>query len=194
MGLFKSKAQKEFEKKAVIRKTLNTIQKQINQLEQQKKVYIDAARRAKKLGLKAQYDLAVTGLRMTMAQQKRAQEMQLNYELFSQMKDMTAMTSDFLAGLSLLSKEMTKLTDQKEFAKVQQQFQKAMQGAQIQTEQMETYLDMSQAEFDAGISDPDTISDAEIDSLLDEQSASEEMEDMDLDAEIEALKKKTGVK
>ena len=190
MGLFKSKAQKELEKRTVIRKTLNSIQKQINQLEQQKKVYIEAAKRAKKLGLKPQYDLAVTGLRMTMAQQKRAQEMQLNYEIFSQLKDMTAMTGDFLAGLSVLSKEMTKLTDQKEFAKVQQQFQKAMQGAQIQTEQMETYLDMSQAEFDAGVTDPDTITDAEINSLLDEQGERDELENIDLDAEIEALQKK----
>jgi hypothetical protein len=190
MGLFKSKAQKEYEKKIVIRKTLTNIQKQINSLEQQKKVYINAAKKAKQLGLKPQYDLAVTGLRMTMAQQKRAQEMQLNYEIFSQMKDMTAMTSDFLQGLSVLSKEMTKLTDQKEFAKVQQQFQKAMQGAQMQTEQMETYLDMSQSEFNSSVTDPNSITDDEIGKLLDEQSSQDEIASIDLDAEIAELQKK----
>ena len=132
--------------------------KQISKLEDQKKVYISAAKRAKKLGLMNQYNLAVTGLKMTMAQQKRAQEMLLNFEITSQMKDMTVMTHEFLGGLSLLSKEMTKLTNSKDFAKVQQQFEAAMEGVQTQTEQMDIYLAM------------DEVSDDDIDKRLDEIS------------------------
>ena len=189
MGWFKTKAEKEFEKRAIIRKTLNTISKQIEALEQQKKVYIEAAKKAKKLGLKPQYDLAITGLRMTMAQQKRAQEMQLNYEIFSQLRDMTAMTGEFLKGMSILSKEMTKLTDQKEFAQVQKQFLKAMQSVQVQTEQMETYLDMSQTEFASSVADPSTVSEQEIGELIDEQVGQEVSDEMDVDAEIERLER-----
>ena len=189
MGWFKTKAEKECEKRAIIRKTLNTISKQIEALEQQKKVYIEAAKKAKKLGLKPQYDLAITGLRMTMAQQKRAQEMQLNYEIFSQLRDMTAMTGEFLKGMSILSKEMTKLTDQKEFAQVQKQFLKAMQSVQVQTEQMETYLDMSQTEFASSVADPSTVSEQEIGELIDEQVGQEVSDEMDVDAEIERLER-----
>ena len=189
MSLFKSKAQKELEKRALIRKTLNSIAKQIEALEQQKKVYIEAAKKAKRLGLKPQYDLAITGLRMTMAQQKRAQEMQLNYEIFSQLRDMTAMTGEFLKGMSVLSKEMIKLTDQKEFANVQQQFLKALESVRTQTAQMETYLDMSQTELSATVVDPSGVSQQEIDELIEDQVAEEASDEMDVDAEIERLQR-----
>ena len=153
MGLFKSKQEKEIEKKMLVKKTINQMNKHIAILEGQKKVYLDAAKRAKKQGLKAQYDLAITGLKMTLAQQKRAQEMLLNFEITSQLKDMTQMTHDFLGGLSILSKEMTKLTNSKEFAKVQEQFEAAMEGVQTQSEQMEVYLETSATEFDANKGD-----------------------------------------
>ena len=113
MGLFKSKQEKEIEENMLVKKTINQMNKHIAILEGQKKVYLDAAKRAKQQGLKAQYDLAITGLKMTLAQQKRAQEMLLNFEITSQLKDMTQMTHDFLGGLSVLSKEMTKLTSSK---------------------------------------------------------------------------------
>ena len=190
MGLFKTKQEKEIEKKMLVKKTVNQMNKQISKLEDQKKVYISAAKRAKKLGLINQYNLAVTGLKMTMAQQKRAQEMLLNFEITSQMKDMTVMTHDFLSGLSLLSKEMTKLTNSKDFAKVQQQFEAAMEGVQTQTEQMDIYLDMSQTEFNTQTGDTSAISDDEINALIDEEIAMDEISDDDIDKQLNEISKK----
>ena len=190
MGLFKTKQEKEIEKKMLVKKTINQMNKQISKLEDQKKVYISAAKRAKKLGLMNQYNLAVTGLKMTMAQQKRAQEMLLNFEITSQMKDMTVMTHEFLGGLSLLSKEMTKLTNSKDFAKVQQQFEAAMEGVQTQTEQMDIYLDMSEGEFNAHTGDTNAISDDEINSLIDQELAIDEVSDDDIDKQLDEISKK----
>ncbi len=190
MGLFKTKQEKEIEKKMLVKKTINQMNKQISKLEDQKKVYISAAKRAKKLGLMNQYNLAVTGLKMTMAQQKRAQEMLLNFEITSQMKDMTVMTHEFLGGLSLLSKEMTKLTNSKDFAKVQQQFEAAMEGVQTQTEQMDIYLDMSEGEFNAHTGDTNAISDDEINSLIDQELAMDEVSDDDIDKQLDEISKK----
>ena len=113
MALFKSKQEKEIEKKMLVKRTINTMNKQINALEEQKKVFVEKAKTAKKNGLEAQYNLALTGYKMTLLQQKRAQEMLLNFEITSQMKDMTMMTKEFLGGMSVLSKEMARLADEK---------------------------------------------------------------------------------
>jgi len=73
MAWFKSKQQKEIEKKMLIKRTINSMNKQINKLEDQKQVFIEAAKRAKQKDLTAQFNLALSGYKMTVQQQKRAQ-------------------------------------------------------------------------------------------------------------------------
>ena len=147
MAWFKSKQQKEIEKKMLIKRTINTMNKQINKLEDQKRVFVEAAKRAKEKDLDAQFNLALSGYKMTVQQQKRAQEMLLNFEITAQMKDVTMMTSEFLKGMSSISKEMTKLADAKEFAKIQAQFEEAMAAVETQTDQMDNFMEMSQETF-----------------------------------------------
>lgn len=83
---------KEMQKRMLIKKTISAMEKQIQKLEEQKKVYIEAGKQAKLKGLTAQYNLALSGLKMTIMQQKRVLEMKLNFEITSQMKDMSQMT------------------------------------------------------------------------------------------------------
>ena len=73
--LFKSKQEKEIEKKMLVKRTINTMNKQINKLEDQKQVFIDAAKRAKEKALDAQYKLALSGYKMTVQQQRRASQL-----------------------------------------------------------------------------------------------------------------------
>ncbi len=190
MGLFKTKQEKELEEKMQVRKTLSQMQKHIDKLEAQKKVYIKAAKKSKRLGLTAQFNLAVTGLKMTMSQQKKAQEMMLNFEIVSQMKDMSSMTHEFLNGLSVVSKAMVKLTDSKEFAKVQAQFEAAMSGVELQQEQMDMFLDSSASEYSSQSGDSNSISDDEIMSLIDEQVGQDETSEDDITAELSKLRKR----
>lgn len=190
MGLFKSQQTKEIEKKMLVRKTLNTMNKHIKQLEDQKDVYIQAAKTAKQKALPMQYNLAISGLKMTIAQQKKAYEMLLNFEITSQMKDMSLMTSEFLMGMGVLSKEMARLTNNKEFEKVQQQFEVAMQGVEMQTEKMDMFLEMNQSTFAQHATDGNRISEDEIHSLIDEQAAQGETAADDIDKEIDAVRKK----
>ena len=186
MALFKSKQEKEIEKKMLIKRTINTMNKQINTLEEQKKVFVEKAKTAKKNGLDAQYNLALTGYKMTLLQQKRAQEMLLNFEITSQMKDMTMMTKEFLGGMSVLSKEMAKLADEKEFIKVQKQFELAMGNAERQAEQMDMFMET----FKSAQGSTDSIDDKEIKELIDRQAEMDELDDDAIDKELEALKKK----
>ena len=190
MGIFKSKATKALEQKMAIKKTINSMNKQISELEKAKQVYIDKAKIAKKNGLETQYNLALSGYKLTIAQQKRAQEMLLNFELTSQMKDMSAMTGEFLQSMSILSKEMVKLTKDKEFFKVQQEFEKAMQGVATRTEQMDVFMEMSEEGFANSTTSEDTISDEEFAKIIEEESVQDELTSDKIDSEIAELKKK----
>lgn len=190
MGLIKTKAEKEIEKRMLVKKTLNQMNKQIEKLEEQKQVYIDAAKRATREGLSAQVNLALSGLKMTMSQQKKAKEMLLNFEITSQMKDMSMMTTEFLKAMGSLSKEMVKLTDNKQFMEVQKEFEKAMDGVQMQTEQMDVFLDMNQGTFASASKDSSGVTDAEVKSMIDEELSQETIGDASIDQEIEQIKKK----
>ncbi|MFR6055875.1 MAG: hypothetical protein ACLUHK_04695 [Eubacteriales bacterium] len=190
MALFKSKQEKEIEKKMLVKRTINTMNKQINALEEQKKVFVEKAKTAKKNGLEAQYNLALTGYKMTLLQQKRAQEMLLNFEITSQMKDMTMMTKEFLGGMSVLSKEMARLADEKEFIKVQKQFELAMGNAERQAEQMDMFMETSQDTFKSAQGSTDSIDDKEIKEMIDRQAGLDEFGDDAIDKELEELQKK----
>ena len=191
MGLFKSKQQKELEKKMLVKRTINTMNKQINKLEDQKQVFVDAARRAKEKDLQAQYNLALSGYKMTVQQQRRAQEMLLNFEITAQMKDVTMMTSEFLHGMSDISKEMTKLADAKEFAKIQAQFETAMLAVETQTDQIDNFMEMSQETFyNAGKDKTGKMTDEEFAKFIDEQASMDGLSDANIDKEINELKKK----
>ncbi|MBP3431964.1 MAG: hypothetical protein J6K39_03835 [Clostridia bacterium] len=192
MGLFKSKQQKEIEKKMLIKRTINTMNKQINRLEEQKKVFIEAAKRAKLKDLDTQFNLALSGYKMTVQQQKRAQEMLLNFEITAQMKDVTMMTSEFLRGMSDISKEMTKLADAKEFAKIQAQFEEAMVAVETQTDQMDNFMEMSQETFYNAGKDKSgkQMSDEELEKFIMEQATQDELSTESIEKEMEELRKK----
>lgn len=188
----KMSQKKEMKKKMLIRKTIASMDKQIKKLEEQKTVYINAAKLAKRKGLTAQLNLALTGLKMTMAQQKRVYEMKLNFEITAQMKDMAGMTTEFLGGMSTLSKEMMRLTKEKDFLKVQEQFNEAMASAENQTEMLQDFMDESSSAFASGVPTSED-NDAEIENMIASLTGSEESgDDMDaqIEKELEAIKKK----
>ena len=115
--MFGNKEKKEMEKRLLVKRTIASMNKQIEKLEQQKKFFLDKAVEARKKGLDSQLVTAMNGYKTTAMHLKRTQEMLLNFELTSQMKDMTMMTSEFLRSMGSLSKEMGKLADDKEFVK-----------------------------------------------------------------------------
>lgn len=192
MGLIKSKREKELEQKMLVRKTITNLEKQISQLEDKKKIALEKAKQAKKGGFEAEYGLAQSMYKISVTQQNRAKEMLLNFELVTQLKDMASLTSEFLKGLSSLSKEMVKLTNNKEFLKVQQQFDQALTGVEQQSEQIDLFMDESEGRFKEQSQSKDAISNDEFDKLIDEQVSQDEIgsDEIDIDAELESLRKK----
>lgn len=182
-------SKKEIKKKMLIKQTINTMNKQIQKLEEQKKVYIEAGKQAKQNGLTAQYNLALSGLRMTIAQQKRVYEMKLNFEITSQMKDMSAMTSEFLKGMGSLSKDMMKLTKEKDFLKVEKQFIEAMTSVEIQTEQMENFMDKTESVFSSTYAGTESDN-KELEVLIGNESVTDNLTEQQIEKELEELKKR----
>lgn len=192
MGLFKSKQEKDLEQKLAIKKTLNNLNKQIADLEAKKKTAIEKARVARENGLTAEYNLALSLYRASVSQQKRAREMLLNFEITTQMKDMASLTKEFLKGLSVLSREMVKLTNNKDFLKVQQEFEKAITGVETQTQQLDNMMDKSEEKFTTATNTEEAISDEDFANLVDEMSTQENANDdlANLDEELKNLRKK----
>lgn len=189
MGIFKSREQRELEQKQLIKRTVYNMNKQIEALEEQKKSFAEKATRAKANGLDAQYELAITGYRLTLLQQKRAQEMLLNFEITSQLKDMALMTKQFLGGMSALSTQMSRLADGSDFERISRQFKEAMNKAQGQAEQMENFMRDSRTAF-RGAAEGAVTDEAELERITEERAASGEFSDDAVDREIEQLRKK----
>ncbi len=182
-------SKKEIQKRMLIKKTISEMDKQIQKLENQKKSYIEAGKQAKQKGLTAQYNLALSGLKMTIVQQRRVYEMKLNFEITSQMKDMTNMTADFLKGMSSLSKDMMKLTKESDFLKVQKQFSEAMMSVEVQAEQMEAFMDETQSSFSTSTSGSEDDR-KELEQLITNEATVDGSTESEIEKELELLKKK----
>ncbi len=169
--MFKSKTEKEFERKMKIKKTISEMNKFISQIEAKKKKLIEQASLAKLKGIDSQYVLAVQGLKIALAQQKRVETMLLNFEITSQLKDISKMTQGFFESMSIFSKELSHDTKSKDLAKIQSQFEKAMQKSQMQTERLEAFLDSTESIFENLSVDTNAVTDSEIEKLIENQAS-----------------------
>ena len=194
MGLFKTKAEKEFDKKMAIKKTINEMNKQIEKLEKSEQYFLDVAKKAKEQNLPSQLTLAINALKSTIAQKKKVQEMLLNFQIMTQTKDMLLTTSEFLKGMGSLSKDMAKLCNDKEFAKVSVQFEQAMMATEAQTERVESFLENSKDSFQnlTKIEDGGKVKDEDIYAILDAQTGAESTGNEELDEIGKKLKEKLG--
>ena len=181
--MFKSKSQKELEMKMALKKTVREMERQIKKLDEQKEAFIKEGKQAYEKGLKQQFSLAVSGLRITLGQKKKVESMLLNLRITAQLKDISQMTVDFLGQMKAVSREMIKLTNEKAFQKVAVDFEFAMDKFSNQAEQMETFLEDSDASFKDTMVDQNEIKDEEVISLIfDELQATGEVKDASFEA------------
>ena len=181
-----NKAAKEMKRKMEIRQTLTGINKYVNNLIAQQDKYQQLAKKAKEKGATSQYNLALNGLKACMVQRKKAEEMMLNIQLASQMRDLTQMTATFLTTLQTISKDMIKTTKAMDFAKVITNFDTAIGNVENSTEQLDVLLDSSSSSYESLFSGSD---DKELNKLIDENSNDENEINLELDKKIEEAEK-----
>lgn len=185
-------AKKELEKRMLVKKTISNMNKQIEKLEAQKQVYLDACKQAKEKGLSSQYNLAVSGLKMCMLQQKKIYAMKLNFEITSQMKDMMQLTQEFLKGMGSLSKDMTKLTKEKDFNKVEKEFNQAMENAERREMEMEMFMEETETSFAQSSGGANKELEAEINTLVENSMGENTSDEVNVQEEVNELLKKLG--
>ena len=165
MKLFKSKAEKEQERKMLVRQSMRELKKRIQKLEAQQKNYIADARKAREEGLPDMELLAKNALKMTVTERKRTYRMLLQARIISQMKDMNAMTNEFLKAVQVISKDIAASAGL-DIAKITGDLKFAMDKVTMQTENLNDMLENSQDEVGEFSEDNSVISDEEIDKMI----------------------------
>ena len=84
---------------------------------------------------------------------------------------------------------MMKLTKESDFAKVQKQFTEAMMGVEVQTEQMEEFMNETESSFTTASAGTEEEN-KELDSLMTNEASVESSIESEIDKELESLKKK----
>jgi hypothetical protein len=196
MGLFANiRENKAIKQKLFIKKAINNMRRIVNKMDDQKQLYITKAKAAKLKGADTQVNLAMNALKMTIAYQRKAEEMMLNFEIAYQMKDLGAMTAQFFKGISVLSKEMQAIANSNKFVKVQKAFEKAMVGMETQSMNLEVFLDSSQDAFEGVSNEAKGIDDTEIKKLIDTEAGESEAKlDTDIEAKLNEVKKAIDIK
>ena len=178
----KSKEEKLVAQRMAINATMDKMQSFVAQLEPKKQLFIDKARQAQKSGLVAQEKSARAALKQVMSQQRLAEKMLVNFEIMTNMRDLTEMSGDFLKGLVVMGKQMAGLTAKMDFVKSEKELNKAMIEAQVQTEKMNEFLDRMTVTIDSGFEEAGGIADEEIDAVI---GVDETREQRSLDEEID---------
>lgn len=178
----KSKEEKLIEQRMAINATMDKMQSFIAQLEPKKQLFIDKARQAQKSGLVSQEKSAKAALKQVMSQQRLAEKMLVNFEIMTNMRDLTEMSGEFLKGLVVMGKQMAGLTAKMDFAKSEKELNKAMIETQVQTEKMNEFLDKMTVTIDSGFEEAGGIGDEEIDAIV---GVDEDRQQQSLDEEID---------
>lgn len=187
-SLFKSKEEKERERRLLVRKSMKELDNRIKKLKLQEEKYIRAAQVAIKEELPDQVKLAKQALKMTIAERKRTYKMLLNAEIISQMKDTTAMTKDFLQAVHIISKDIAGSTSA-DMNKLSGELRAAMDKVSAQTEDLESMLEDTQEDFDDINTESSMVTDDEIDKLIYGASGANSTADGLIDTELDQLKK-----
>ena len=165
MGLFKSKAQKEQERKMLVKQSMKELEKRIAKLRAQEGKYVEMARIAQREELPDQIKLAEEALRMTISERKRTYKMLLNAQIISQMKDMTSMTNEFLGAIQVISKDIAHGTTA-DMSKISGELRLAMDRVAEQTDQLSDMLEDSQDSVSDFSTDTSLVGDDEIKGLI----------------------------
>jgi len=165
MGLFKSKAEKEMERKMLVKQSMKELEKRIRKLKEQEGVYIRAAKMAQDENLPEQIKLAKDALKMTISERKRTMKMLLNAQIISQMRDMSAMTGEFLKAVHNISVSIEG-TASKDVNKISMELKRAMNKVENQTDNLADMLEESQDDVGSFSDETASISDEEIDQLV----------------------------
>ncbi|GJM26705.1 MAG: hypothetical protein DHS20C16_31200 [Phycisphaerae bacterium] len=197
MALFKSNEERRIERDIKIRQGIRRIEKAIREQGKFTDEFVKNARRAKEIGDTAQYQFIRNTLKKTAAMKRVLERQLLSVKNAMIIKKQAEASADFAGAMGMMASEIGKLFGETDLVKTQADWEKAMVQSQTMEERMGMFLDTIEdvAAQDAEMSTADTISDDEIDRMIEAESEAEHQKEMGklagLRAEIDALKGKS---
>ena len=177
-GFLKSKQEKAIEARIAVKQGIRDLEKVNKKLEKKQDELLAFAREAREKGVKQQYAVAVSGLKMIIGYRKRSEAMVLQAKMAESMRDLTTISSQFVNLMGRMGKEVSKVAQSTNFAKNQMEFEKGMTAAEMAMEQLEGFMEDAGMGFaDTPMSDDEL--DQEIESLIsaDVSGQADDMED-----------------
>ncbi len=178
-----SKESRRLKEQMLVNTAIASIKRQLNELENSRNKYIAAAATAKENGIASQYNLAKNAIRIVTAQKTVVEQMLLNLQISSQIKDVSEMTKTFADGMKMLSGSITDTADSLNFEKVGKQMNKAMLSTQMKQAESDAFLESTQGAFE-GFAAHGGVGDDEIDRMIDAELKGGDSIDADI-AELE---------
>jgi len=175
MALFKSKEERRIERSIVVRKTLGMFAGQIKKLAKQEAGYVASAQEACCVGAGSQAALAKKALKATMVQRRRLEHQVLTLKIASQMRDQAEMHGMFAKALAAVSKTIGDMFAAVDMTATQKKFEVAMGKAESMEQRVDLFLETSnETVFGEPTDGGEIVSDAEIDKLIDIETADAE--------------------
>ena len=183
--------QAELQARISIKKTLNEMRSQSKKLELFKKSYIEKARKAKSIGSDQTYQLAKSGLKISLSKQKFLDSMLVNFEIAMELNDMNRVIGQFVNGIKILSSEMKMLTTSFDMNQAQLAFDTAMANNLTQYEALDAFMSTAVNSFETMDSVGNGVTDDEIDALISNEVIDSESEvDQEIESKISQIKEK----
>jgi len=194
MSLFKSSEERRIEREIKIRQGIRRIEKAIVEQNKFTDEFIRNAQRARQIGDQNQYQFIRQSLKKTATIKRMLERQLLAVKNALLIKRQAEASADFAAAMSTMAKEIGRLFGETDLTQTQLDWEKALLQSQSMEERMSLFLDSVQqmATSEAGPAAVESISDAEIDAMIDAEAQAEHAREMQqlagLRAELDALK------
>jgi hypothetical protein len=196
MALFKSNEERRIERDIKIRQGIRRIEKAIREQGKFSDEFVKNARRAKEIGDMGQYNFIRNSLKKTATMRRVLERQLLSVKNALLIKRQAEASADFAGAMGMMASEIGKLFGETDLIKTQADWEKAMVQSQSMEERMEMFLDSIEdiAAQDVEMTSADSVSDEEIDRMIEAEAEAEHQKELGklagLRAELDSLKGK----
>lgn len=176
MGMSTKQMKKEMERKMEIKRFKKRLLKEVKKTEDSRVMILERTKEAKKNGLEKQYKMGIMALKQAVHRRYKAEEMLMQYELFSSTSDLNNLSKDFLKANNFISKDINKSLKGMNFEKSQAKFVDALTNFQIGSEKMGMYMENAEDMYEDLTDDIEDVSDEEILNMLNETPKEDELD------------------
>ena len=154
--------------------SLNRMKRDLDKFDKMKRDNIERAKKARKEGNELVYRNAKCTLKSCVAQQQRLEAMYCQLEGALQNADMNKVVANFVQSASELSEQMKQIVPELDIKVAQQSYTKALTNIAKQYQVLDEFLESAVDNMEVSGLEVDSISDDEIDRLINNQIIDEE--------------------